>query len=106
VLPRAWQIALNADDDFARFRALTLIKDTNLSILKILQSIGVVEQKPVQVDQRVLAIRGQWWNAGFEADPDLKRVLVEEAERQRRERDQQRNEEPNISQEKMIFHAS
>jgi hypothetical protein len=97
VLPRAWQIALNADDDFAKLRALTLIKDTNLSMLKILQSIGVVEQKPVQVDQRVLAIRGQWWHAGFEADPDLKRALVEEAERQQRERDQQRNEEPNVS---------
>jgi hypothetical protein len=106
VLPRAWQIALNADDDFAKLRALTLIKDTNLSMLKILQSIGVIEQKPVQVDQRALAIRGQWWHAGFEADPDLKRALVEEATRQRRERDQQRNEEPNVSREAIAIHVS
>jgi hypothetical protein len=96
VLPRAWQIALNADDDFAKLRALTLIKDTNLSMLKILQSIGVVEQAPVRVDQGVLAIRGQWWHQGFEADPDLKKALVEEAERQRRERNQQQNEESNV----------
>lgn len=54
VLPRALQIALNADDDFAKLRALTLIKDTNLSTFKILRSIGIVEQKPIQVDQRVL----------------------------------------------------
>lgn len=99
VLPRAWQIALNADDDFAKLRALTLIKDTNLSMLKILQSIGFIEQKPLRVDQRVLAIRGQWWHTGFEADPDLKKALVEEAERQQRELDQQRNEEPNASRE-------
>jgi hypothetical protein len=99
VLPRAWQIALNADDDFAKLRALILIKDTNLSMLKILQSIGVLEQKPFQIDQRVLAIRGQWWHTGFEADPDLKKILSEEAERQQRERDLQRNEEPNASRE-------
>jgi hypothetical protein len=102
VLPRAWQIALNADDDFAKLRALTLIKDTNLSMLKILQSIGIIEQKPVQVDQRVLAIKGQWWHAGFEADPDLKRALMEEAERQRREHDEHHDEEPSVSPEKAI----
>lgn len=83
----------------SKLRALTLIKDTNLSMLKILQSIGVIEEKPFQVDQRVRAIRGQWVNAGFEADPDLKRALVEETERQQRELDLQRNEEPNASRE-------
>jgi hypothetical protein len=96
VLPRAWQIALNADDDFAKLRALTLIKDTNLSLLKILQSIGIIEQTPVRVDQRVLMIRGQWWRAGSEANPDSKKALVEEAERQQREQNQQQNEEPNV----------
>jgi hypothetical protein len=106
VLPRAWQIALNADDDFAKPRALTLIKETNLSMLKILQSIGVIEQMTVQVDQRVLAIRGQLWHAGFEADPDLKRILIEEAERQQREQDQQRNKEPNIPRETMKIDVS
>jgi hypothetical protein len=65
-------------------------------MLKILQSIGVVEQTLVRVDQRVLAISDQWWHAGFEVDPDLKRALVEEAERQQREQDQPRNEEPNV----------
>ena len=99
MLHRAWQIALNVDDDFAKLRALTLIKDTNLSMLKILQSIDVIEQKPVRVDQRVLAIRDQWWHAGFEADRDLKRALVEEAERQQREQDQQRNEQSDVPRE-------
>jgi hypothetical protein len=103
VLPRAWQIALNADDDFAKLRALALIKDTNLSMPKILQSTGLTELKPIRVNQRVLPIRGHWWHIGFEADPDLKKILIEEAERQQRERDQQQNEETDVSQVDLVI---
>lgn len=51
MLPRAWHIALYADDDFAKPRALTLIKDTNLSMLKILQSIARAESDSVESQQ-------------------------------------------------------
>jgi hypothetical protein len=87
-----------------QFSLMTLVvppprprEDTNLSMLKILQSTGLIELKPIRVNQRVLAVRGHWWHVGFEADPDLKRILVEEAERQQREQDQQRNEKVSVS---------
>jgi hypothetical protein len=59
-------------------RALKLIEDTNIQVLEILQSVGVVEKKPEEVNLLSL-------NLGFEADPELKKALLEEAERQRKE---------------------
>jgi len=77
-LPKTWLLLQNTDNDFVKLGALKLIKDTNLEILEILQSVGVVEKKPQQVNLLSL-------NLGFEADPDLKKALLEEAERQRKE---------------------
>jgi len=72
VLPKAWLLHQEAENDFVKLGALKLIKDTNLQVLEILQSIGVVEKKPIQVDQRILLIKGQWWRletAGPQSTP-------------------------------------
>ena len=82
VLPKAWLLAQDSKNPFVRLGALKLIKDTNLQVLDVLQSVGVIEKKPGQLNLLSL-------NLGFEADPDLKKVLMEEAERQRKERGQQ-----------------
>ena len=78
VLPKAWLLLQDTENDFVKLGALKLIKDTNLEVLEILQSVGAVEKKPQQVNLLSL-------NLGFEADPDLKRILLEEAERQKQE---------------------
>jgi hypothetical protein len=80
VLPKAWLLLQDTENDFVKLGALKLIKDTNIQVLEILQSVGVVEKKPEQVNLLSL-------NLGFEADPDLKKALLEEAERQRKERE-------------------
>jgi hypothetical protein len=82
VLPKAWLLVQDTENDFVKLGALKLIKDTNIQVLEILQSVGAVEKKPEQLNLLSL-------NLGFEADPDLKKALMEEAERQRKERDQQ-----------------
>ena len=80
VLPKAWLLLQDTENDFVKLGALKLIKDTNIQVLEILQSIGAVEKKPDQLNLLSL-------NLGFEADPELKRILMEEAERQKRERE-------------------
>ena len=87
VLPKAWLLLQDTENDFVKLGALKLIKDTNIQVLEILQSIGVVEKKPEQVNLLSL-------NLGFEADPDLKKALLEEAERQRKERETDEAREP------------
>lgn len=87
VLPKAWLLLQDTDNDFVKLGALKLIKDTNLEVLEILQSVGAVEKKPQQVNLLSL-------NLGFEADPDLKRILMEEAERQKRERETDEARQP------------
>jgi hypothetical protein len=87
VLPKAWLLLQDTENDFVKLGALKLIKDTNLEVLEILQSVGAVEKKPQQVNLLSL-------NLGFEADPDLKRILMEEAERQKREREADEAGEP------------
>jgi hypothetical protein len=87
VLPKAWLLLQDTENDFVKLGALKLIKDTNLEVLEILQSVGAVEKKPQQVNLLSL-------NLGFEADPDLKRILMEEAERQKREREADEAREP------------
>ena len=80
VLPKAWLLLQDTENDFVKLGVLKLIKDTNIQVLEILQTVGVVEKKPEQVNLLSL-------NLGFEADPDLKKALLEEAERQRKERE-------------------
>jgi len=82
VLPKAWLLLEDSENEFVKLGALKLIKDTNLEVLEILQSIGAIEKKPSELN--VLSV-----GLGFEADPELKKILLEEAERQRKERDQQ-----------------
>jgi hypothetical protein len=82
VLPKTWLLLQDTDNDFVKLGALKLIKETNIQVLEVLQSVGAVEKKPEQLNLLSL-------NLGFEADPDLKKALMEEAERQRKERDQQ-----------------
>jgi hypothetical protein len=89
-IPKLWVIAEGKTEDGNKYlyrardrlEAFREIKDIRFRVLEILQSVGAVEKKPEQVNMLSL-------NVGFEADPDLKRILVEEAERQRKERDQQ-----------------
>jgi hypothetical protein len=83
VLPKAWLILQKTKNPFAQVQALKLIKDTNLEVLEVLQSVGAVEKKPAEVNLFSVGL-------GFEADPELKRALLEEAERQRK----QQNEQP------------
>jgi hypothetical protein len=64
VLAKAWLVAETSKNSFAKLKALTLIKDTNLGLLKAFQSIGLISQRPIQVDQRILVIRGRWWLPG------------------------------------------
>jgi hypothetical protein len=68
ILAKVWLTAETSKNSFARLRALTLIKDTNLDLLKTLQSIGLIAQRPIQVDQRILVIKGRWWLPGAQAD--------------------------------------
>jgi hypothetical protein len=78
VLPKTWLLLQETKNPLVKLGALKLIKDTNIQVLEILQSVGIVEKKPEQVNLLSL-------NLGFEADPDLKKALLEEAERQKRE---------------------
>jgi hypothetical protein len=97
-IPKLWIIAEGKTDDGQKYlyrardrlEAFKEIKDIHFRVLEILQSVGVVEKKPIQVDQKVLMIKGRWWKAGSEVHPELKKGLVEEAERQKKEHDQQR----------------
>lgn len=57
----AWRLAKNSDNEFVQLGALKLIKDTNLALLERLESAGVIQRAPVQVEQRILMIKGQWW---------------------------------------------
>lgn len=90
VIPKLWVIAEGKTDDNAKYlyrardrlEAFKEIKDIRFRILEILQSIGAIEKKAEQLNLLSL-------NFGFEADPELKKVLIEEAERQRKERGQQ-----------------
>ena len=87
VLPALNLLAQNGENDFVKLGALKAIKETYLDLLKILQSIGVVEEKPAQVNLLSL-------NVGFEGDPELKKALIEEAERQRKEHEQPKEQQP------------
>jgi hypothetical protein len=49
VLPKAWLLLQDTANDFVKLGALRLIKDTNIQILEILQSVGAVEKKPEQL---------------------------------------------------------
>jgi hypothetical protein len=85
ILPRAWVIAESDENPFARLRALQLIKDTNLDLIKALQSIGFIAQRPIQVDERLVVIKGRWWEpdrrseAGQKLQEDVKQAIREEA---------------------------
>lgn len=70
ILQKAWLLALESDNDFVRLGALRLIKDTNLSLLERLESAGIVQRAPVQIEQRILVIKGQWWRQQT-AEPQL-----------------------------------
>ena len=61
ILSKAWLLAEETKNGFVKVAALKLIKDTNMEILEALQSVGAVEKRPIQVDQRILVIKGQWW---------------------------------------------
>ena len=87
VLPTLNLLVRETENDFVKLGALKAIKDTYLDLLKILQSIGVVEEKPAQVNLLSL-------NVGFEGDPELKKALIEEAERQRKEHEQPKEQQP------------
>lgn len=82
VLPKAWFLLQDTENDFVKLGVLKLIKDTNIQVLEILQSVGAVEKKPVELNLFSVG--------GFEADPEIKKALLEEAERQRK----QQNEQP------------
>jgi hypothetical protein len=83
VLPKAWFLLQDTENDFVKLGVLKLIKDTNIQVLEILQSVGAIEKKPAELNLFSVGL-------GFEADPELKRALLEEAERQRK----QQNEQP------------
>jgi hypothetical protein len=83
VLPKTWLLLQETKNPFVKLGALKLIKDTNLEVLEILQSVGAVEKKPAELNLFSVGL-------GFEADPELKKALLEEAERQRK----QQNEQP------------
>ena len=79
-IPRLWLIAEGKTEDEKKYlyrprdrlEAFREIKDIRFRVLEILQSVGVVEKKPIQVDQRILLIKGQWWRpqtAGPESTP-------------------------------------
>jgi hypothetical protein len=88
-IPQLWLIAAGKTDDEKKYlyrtrdrlEAFKEIKDIRFRVLEILQTIGVIEKKPQQVNLLSL-------NIGFEADPDLKKALLEEAERQKKEHEQ------------------
>jgi hypothetical protein len=61
IIPNAWYEYKTADNSNARIGALRLAKEAYCDILEILQSVGFIEKKPVQVDQRIIVIKGQWW---------------------------------------------
>jgi hypothetical protein len=88
VIPKAWVIVETSENPFARLRALQLIKETNLDLIKALQSIGFIAQRPIQVDERLVVIKGRWWEpdrrseAGQKLQEDVKQAIHEEAVRE------------------------
>jgi hypothetical protein len=97
VLAKAWLVAETSKNSFARLRALTLIKDTNLGLLKSFQSIGLIAQRPIQVDQRILVIRGRWWlpghGEGAQTDDVAKQAVQEEVADQREQLEPEQHDE-------------
>lgn len=87
VLPALNLLVQQTENDFVKLGTLKAIADIHFKLLKVMQSIGVVEEKPAQVNLVNL-------NVGFEGDPELKRVLIEEAERQRRENEKRKGQQP------------
>jgi hypothetical protein len=91
LIPQLFLIAEGKTDDGEKYlyrardrlEAFKEIKDIRFRILEILQTVGVIEKKPTQLNLVSVGL-------GFEADPELKRALLEEAERQRK----QQNEQP------------
>jgi hypothetical protein len=88
VIPKCWVIAETSKNPFARLRALQIIKDTNLHLVEVLQAVGLVEKRPIQVDQRLIMIKGKWWEsrspleAGKDLQEEVKQALEQEAARQ------------------------
>jgi hypothetical protein len=68
-IPHLWLIAEGKTDDGQKYlhrardrlEAFREIKDIRFRVLEVLQSVGAIEKKPIQVDQRILVIKGQWW---------------------------------------------
>jgi hypothetical protein len=78
-IPKLWLIAEGKTDDGKKYlyrtrdrlEAFKEIKGVRFRVLEILQSVGVVEKKPIQVDQRILVIKGQWWRPQSEPESKL-----------------------------------
>jgi hypothetical protein len=89
VIPKAWMIAESSENDFCKLKALQLIENTHADLIKALQSIGVVEKRPLQIEQRPIMIRGRWWlmdqapvDARKNLQDEVKQALEQEGARQ------------------------
>jgi hypothetical protein len=64
----------------AQVGALRIVLEANAKLLDILQNIGVIDRVPTET-------RVTLATTPFEADPEMKRLLLEEAAKQRKEKD-------------------
>jgi hypothetical protein len=77
-IPKLWLITDGKRDDGQnylcrtrdRLEAFKEIKDIHFRILETLQSLGVVEKKPIRLNKKVLMIKGKWWEDRVEFDPN------------------------------------
>lgn len=54
ILAAAWALSISADNDSAKVGALRLAQDTHLKIIDLQQSLGIVEKKPIEMQQKII----------------------------------------------------
>ncbi len=84
VVARAWIEYFRSDDSAVRIGALRTITTTKTRTALILMKVGIIQEAPQRVDS-TMTIAG----TPFDVDPELKRALLEETERQRLEKERQ-----------------
>lgn len=75
----AWRVYANTMNMNAKVGALRVILETHVKLIDILQNIGAIKREPSET-------RVTLSSTPFDADPEMKRLLLEEAAKQRAEK--------------------
>ncbi len=89
VAARAWIEYFRSNESAVKIGALRTITTTKTRTALILMKAGIIQQAPQKVDS-TMTIAG----TPFDLDPELKKALLEETERQRVEKERQNAKPP------------